>query len=58
LHERAQAQRSKLLTERLQKMPPGQVDELIAALPALEALAARLQKPAGQPAGQTAKVLR
>jgi DNA-binding MarR family transcriptional regulator len=41
LHLRAQAQRSSLLAERLQGLLPQQAAELAAALPALEALAAR-----------------
>jgi DNA-binding MarR family transcriptional regulator len=41
LHERVQGLRSKALTDRLQKLAPDEVTELIAALPALESLAAR-----------------
>jgi len=41
LHERVQEQRSKAIAVRLQKMPEGQAAQLVAALPALEALAAR-----------------
>jgi DNA-binding MarR family transcriptional regulator len=41
LHERVQGLRSKALIDRLHKLAPDEVTELIAALPALEALAAR-----------------
>jgi hypothetical protein len=36
-----QEQRSKAIAARLQKMPEGQAAQLVAALPALEALSAR-----------------
>jgi len=41
LHQRVLAQRSKAIAARLQRMPEGQAAQLLAALPALEALAAR-----------------
>ena len=41
LHERVQDQRSKAIATRLEKMPDLQAAQLLAALPALEALAAR-----------------
>jgi DNA-binding MarR family transcriptional regulator len=41
LHERVQEQRSKAIAVRLLNMPEGQAAQLVAALPALEALAAR-----------------
>lgn len=41
LHQRAQEQRSTLISARLQSLPEGQAAQLVAALPALEALAAR-----------------
>jgi DNA-binding MarR family transcriptional regulator len=41
LHQRVQALRSKALADRLERVPAGQSAELLAALPALEALAAR-----------------
>jgi len=41
LHERVQDQRSKAIAVRLEKMPDLQAAQLLAALPALEALAAR-----------------
>jgi DNA-binding MarR family transcriptional regulator len=41
LHERVQDQRSKAIAARLEKMPDLQAAQLLAALPALEALAAR-----------------
>jgi DNA-binding MarR family transcriptional regulator len=41
LHERVQEQRSKAIAARLEKMPDLQAAQLLAALPALEALAAR-----------------
>ncbi|HTC69785.1 MAG TPA: MarR family transcriptional regulator [Acidothermaceae bacterium] len=41
LQERVQGLRSKALADRLQKLAPHQITELVAALPALEALAAR-----------------
>jgi DNA-binding MarR family transcriptional regulator len=41
LHQRVQALRSKALTDQLANIPANQTTELLAALPALEALAAR-----------------
>jgi DNA-binding MarR family transcriptional regulator len=41
LHERVQDQRSKAIAARLENMPDLQAAQLLAALPALEALAAR-----------------
>jgi len=41
LHQRVQDQRTKALVGRLQSMPAGQAAQLVAALPALEALSAR-----------------
>lgn len=41
LHQRVQALRSKALADQLASIPAGQTAELMAALPALEALAAR-----------------
>jgi DNA-binding MarR family transcriptional regulator len=41
LHERVQEQRSKAIAARLENMPDLQAAQLLAALPALEALAAR-----------------
>jgi DNA-binding MarR family transcriptional regulator len=41
LHQRVQALRSKALADRLERIPADQAAELLAALPALEALAAR-----------------
>jgi len=41
LHQRVQALRSKALADRLERIPAAQAAELLAALPALEALAAR-----------------
>jgi DNA-binding MarR family transcriptional regulator len=41
LHQRVQEKRSKAIAVRLQNMPEGQAAQLVAALPALEALAAR-----------------
>jgi DNA-binding MarR family transcriptional regulator len=41
VHERVQDQRSKAIAARLEKMPDLQAAQLLAALPALEALAAR-----------------
>ena len=41
LHQRVQDQRSKAMAARLEKMPDLQAAQLLAALPALEALAAR-----------------
>ncbi|HZV25156.1 MAG TPA: MarR family transcriptional regulator [Acidothermaceae bacterium] len=41
LHERVQDQRGKAIAARLEKMPDLQAAQLLAALPALEALAAR-----------------
>ncbi|HWF41568.1 MAG TPA: MarR family transcriptional regulator [Acidothermaceae bacterium] len=41
LHERVKEQRSKAIAVRLEKMPDLQAAQLLAALPALEALAAR-----------------
>ena len=41
LHERVQVQRSNAIAVRLEKMPDLQAAQLLAALPALEALAAR-----------------
>ena len=41
LHQRVQEQRSKAIAARLENMPDLQAAQLLAALPALEALAAR-----------------
>lgn len=48
LQQRLRRQRSKLLAERLTGLPDRQVNQLLAALPALEALAEQLNRP--QPA--------
>ncbi|MGI8666892.1 MAG: MarR family winged helix-turn-helix transcriptional regulator [Jatrophihabitans sp.] len=52
LQLRMRKQRSQLIVERLSALPDGQADELLAALPALEALADQLHQP-GQPVGAT-----
>ena len=43
LHQRVQAQRTKVLALKLSHLSDGEATEIVAALPALEALSARLQ---------------
>lgn len=45
VHERHRAERTRLLTDRLAALPAGRATQLLAALPALEALAAELVGP-------------
>jgi DNA-binding MarR family transcriptional regulator len=48
LHERLRKRRSALLAERLERIPEGQAEQLVKALPALEALADAMRlRPAG-----------
>jgi DNA-binding MarR family transcriptional regulator len=46
LHRKIGAERAKLLSERLERIPTSQSDQLLAALPALEALADEMAREA------------